>query len=120
LAELAAARLARNGYRNVQVRHGDGTLGWTDAAPFDAILVSAGSPDVPAPLRAQLKVGGKLVIPVGEQSGQALLRVTRTETGFEERELCSVRFVPLVGHLGWPPEATDEPPLRSPIASSKP
>ncbi len=82
LAESAAARLARLGYGNVFVRHGDGTLGWPEHAPYDGIVVSAGSPEVPPALREQLAVGGRLVIPVGATlRGQQLLRITRGGSG---------------------------------------
>jgi protein-L-isoaspartate(D-aspartate) O-methyltransferase len=106
LAELARARIAELGYANVRVRTGDGTLGWPERAPFDAILVSAGGPRVPETLEAQLAIGGRLVIPVGELRGfQKLLRLTRTESGTLEREdLCEVAFVPLVGAEGFSDE----------------
>jgi protein-L-isoaspartate(D-aspartate) O-methyltransferase len=85
------------------VRIGDGTLGWPDAAPFDAILVSAGGPRVPPALEAQLAVGGRLVIPVGAgRASQQLLRVTRrTAQELEHEDLGEVQFVPLVGAEGW-------------------
>jgi protein-L-isoaspartate(D-aspartate) O-methyltransferase len=103
LARDAERRLARDGYRNVHVRQGDGTLGWPEAAPFDAIVVAAGGPKVPESLREQLAVGGRLVIPIGEVVGlQKLVRVTRTSaTRFEEEDLGGVRFVPLIGSEGW-------------------
>jgi protein-L-isoaspartate(D-aspartate) O-methyltransferase len=103
LAAIATERLARLGYRTVHVRHGDGTLGWPEHAPYDAILVSAGSPDVPAALKEQLAVGGRLVIPVGATlRGQQLLRLTRRAGGdFEREELLPVAFVPLIGEQGW-------------------
>jgi len=103
LAESARERLARDGYRNVHVRCGDGTLGWPEAAPFDGIVVAAGGPEVPASLREQLAIGGRLVIPVGETVGlQKLLRVTRHAADrYETEELGSVRFVPLIGVEGW-------------------
>ncbi len=103
LGELARERLAELGYANVRVRIADGTLGWPEAAPFDAILVSAGGPRVPASLEAQLAVGGRLVIPVGAGRGsQQLLRVVRTAADRLEREdLGDVQFVPLVGAEGW-------------------
>jgi protein-L-isoaspartate(D-aspartate) O-methyltransferase len=99
LARTAAERLERDGYRNVHVRHGDGTLGWKEAAPFDAIVVAAGGPEVPETLKHQLAIGGRLVIPVGEVVGpQKLLRITReSRDRYREEELCDVRFVPLVG-----------------------
>jgi protein-L-isoaspartate(D-aspartate) O-methyltransferase len=107
LARAARARLARDGYLNVQVRHGDGTLGWPEAAPFDAIVVAAGGPCVPEALRRQLAVGGRLVIPVGKEVGlQKLVRVTRAGPArFDEERLTDVRFVPLVGAEGWHEEA---------------
>jgi protein-L-isoaspartate(D-aspartate) O-methyltransferase len=112
LAETAAAQLQRDGYDNVHVRCGDGTRGWPENAPFDAIIVAAGGPEVPHSLREQLAVGGKLVIPVGETVGlQKLVRVSRvSESRYEEDELGDVRFVPLVGAEGWHEEK--EPAAR--------
>jgi protein-L-isoaspartate(D-aspartate) O-methyltransferase len=103
LARTAEERLRRDGYGNVHVKHGDGTLGWPEAAPFDAIVVAAGGPDVPDSLRRQLAVGGRLVIPVGDELGaQKLVRVTREGADrFRREELASVRFVPLIGEQGW-------------------
>ena len=105
LGRTAADRLAKAGYDNVSLHGGDGTLGWPDAAPFDAIVVAAGGPSVPQALKDQLAEGGRLVIPVGDAegpSGQTLLMVTRTgpET-WEEERISAVRFVPLVGAQGW-------------------
>ena len=110
LARAARERLQRDGHANVRVRHGDGTLGWPEAAPFDAIVVAAGGPAVPESLGEQLAIGGRLVIPVGEQIGlQHLMRVTRRGTReFEQEDLGEVCFVPLLGAQGWPP-----PGLRS-------
>ncbi len=103
LAEAAAERLARLGCANVAVRAGDGTLGWPEAAPFDAIVVSAGGPEVPEALMAQLAPGGRLVMPVGRDEGiQRLLRLTRSRDGWVEDDLGAVRFVPLIGAQGWP------------------
>jgi protein-L-isoaspartate(D-aspartate) O-methyltransferase len=103
LARTAAERLAQDGYENVHVHHADGTRGWPAGAPYDAIVVAAGGPRVPPDLRMQLAVGGRLVIPVGEEVGsQELLRITRVGTDrFEQRSLGAVRFVPLVGDQGW-------------------
>lgn len=102
LAKSAAATLAQAGYGRINVRCGDGTLGWPEAAPFDAILVSAGGPDVPTTLRDQLAPGGRLVMPVGQSRGmQRLLRVIRTSDGFDTQTLDAVRFVPLIGAEGW-------------------
>lgn len=104
LAEGAAAALAALGVDNVQVHTADGTLGWPAAAPYDAIVVTAAGPEVPAALIAQLAVGGRLVMPVGEREGaQWLLRLTRaSEHETRREELMGVRFVPLTGAQGWP------------------
>ncbi len=104
LAEGAAAVLAALGADNVQVHTADGTLGWPAAAPYDAIVVTAAGPEVPAALLAQLAVGGRLVMPVGEREGaQWLLRLTRVnEHETRREELMGVRFVPLTGAQGWP------------------
>ncbi len=103
LAKTATDRLARLGYDNVHVLHGDGTLGWNAQAPFDAIAVSAGGPRIPEALVRQLTIGGRLVIPVGtDQASQRLIRATRTsETEWSEETLCKVLFVPLIGREGW-------------------
>jgi protein-L-isoaspartate(D-aspartate) O-methyltransferase len=103
LAEKAAAALADLGYRNVHVLHGDGTRGWPDHAPYDAIVVAAGGPEVPQSLKTQLKVGGRLVMPVGaDRRVQELLRVVRVaEDQYESEDIADVRFVPLVGEEGW-------------------
>jgi len=103
LAELARSRLAALGYDNVDVLHGDGSLGWPEHAPYDAIIVTAGGPKVPQELRDQLAVGGRLVIPVGRDPRlQHLVRITRVDgERFEEEKLLDVRFVPLVGEAGW-------------------
>ena len=104
LAERAAARLAELGVPNVRVQRGDGSLGWPDAAPYDAIVVTASGPSVPEALLAQLATGGRLVMPVGgAHSAQELVRVTRDDAGNVRTEsLCDVAFVPLVGAGGWP------------------
>jgi protein-L-isoaspartate(D-aspartate) O-methyltransferase len=105
LAAAARDNLARIGAANVQVHTGDGTLGWPDAAPYDAIAVTAAGPEVPAALKAQLKPGGRIVMPVGDRQGwrQELLRWSRDDQGREHVEnLCGVRFVPLLGEQGFP------------------
>ncbi len=104
LAAMARRSLDALGYGNVSVRCGDGTLGWPEQSPFDGILVSAGAPDVPETLKHQLRIGGRLVIPVGYgQSYQQLVRVTRVEENeWTSEDLIAVRFVPLVGKEGWP------------------
>jgi protein-L-isoaspartate(D-aspartate) O-methyltransferase len=103
LGEAAQQRFERLGYENIELRIGDGTKGWPEAAPFDAILVAAGGPEVPPMLKQQLAVGGRLVIPVGEDEfDQRLLKITReSEADFEEESLGGVSFVPLVGEQGW-------------------
>lgn len=103
LAEAATRVLEELGYDNVHVRHGDGTLGWPEEAPFDAIAVTAGGPRIPETLKQQLKAGGRLVIPVGKSSWmQQLLRVTRQANNeFATEDLIPVRFVPLIGEVGW-------------------
>jgi protein-L-isoaspartate(D-aspartate) O-methyltransferase len=95
LARRARATLARLGYRSVEVREGNGWAGWPEEAPFDAIVVTAAPPTIPEALKGQLKVGGRLVIPVGGDV-QRLLLVTRRGGVFEEKRLLRVRFVPLV------------------------
>ncbi|HXI55875.1 MAG TPA: protein-L-isoaspartate(D-aspartate) O-methyltransferase [Polyangia bacterium] len=104
LATQARDRLKNLGYANVAVQLGDGTLGWPQHAPYDAIAVAAGGPDIPRALQDQLAPGGRLVIPVGrDESSQVLVRVTRDESGLLRREnLADVRFVPLIGAQGWP------------------
>lgn len=102
LGKSARNRLDALGYRNIEMRIGDGTKGWPDAAPFDAILVAAGGPEVPAALKEQLAIGGRLVMPVGGQGGQTLCKITRSnETEFTKDELGSVAFVPLIGEQDW-------------------
>ena len=103
LADTAAATLADLGYDNVRVLHGDGSRGWLEHAPYDAIVVAAGGPQVPESLKAQLKIGGRLVIPVGaDQRVQELVRVTRvSENEYRSEDIADVRFVPLIGEEGW-------------------
>jgi protein-L-isoaspartate(D-aspartate) O-methyltransferase len=103
LAALAKRRMKMLALDNVHVLHADGTLGWPEHAPYDAILVAAGGPSVPAALRAQLAIGGRLVIPVGTTPrAQTLVRVTRNgQHAYEEEDLGPVQFVPLVGAQGW-------------------
>ncbi|HMA88839.1 MAG TPA: protein-L-isoaspartate(D-aspartate) O-methyltransferase [Burkholderiales bacterium] len=98
LARTAQARLAELGYRNIEVRIGDGYAGWPDKGPFDGIIVTAAAPRVPPALVEQLKPGGKMVIPVGGQWGvQELAVITRrADGGFDRRDVLPVRFVPLV------------------------
>ncbi len=102
LAREAQARIRQLGIYNATVKCFDGTLGWSAHAPYDAVLVAAGGPDVPEPLLAQLKVGGRLVMPVGaSRDSQKLVRVVRTEEGFRHEEHGPCAFVPLIGRYGW-------------------
>lgn len=106
LASGARATLARLGYAGVRVHVGDGSQGWPPAAPYDAIIVTAGAPEVPSALLAQLGPGGRLVIPVGPRNAERLIRVVRRADGYDHDDLGAVRFVPLVGAQGWSgPEA---------------
>lgn len=103
LAEAARERVRALGYDNVTLRTGDGSTGWPEEAPFDAILVAAGVPCPPEALRRQLKIGGRLILPVGEAHEQRLIRITRKgEEDFQADDLGGVRFVPLIGAEGWP------------------
>jgi protein-L-isoaspartate(D-aspartate) O-methyltransferase len=101
LADKARAALDRLGYRTVAIKVYDGTYGWKEMAPFDAIIVTAGSPDIPTPLVEQLKEGGRMVIPVGERFGQELVKVTRTAEGIVTDRNVPCVFVPLIGNHGW-------------------
>jgi protein-L-isoaspartate(D-aspartate) O-methyltransferase len=101
LAQAAQQALTALGYTNVHVQVADGTLGWPAEAPFDAILVTAGSPQVPPPLVEQLAVGGRLLIPVGDSYSQTLTRVRRTPEGLKHEYLGGCRFVKLIGKHGW-------------------
>ena len=98
LATSAAERLRKLSYANVHVRHGDGTQGWAEHAPYDGIVVAAASPNLPPPLLEQLRIGGRLVIPHQATSvNQQLLCLTRVdENKFDRETLCGVQFVPLV------------------------
>lgn len=111
LARRACDTLKRLGYGQVRVIEGDGTVGWPAAPPFDAIIVTAEGPRIPPSLRAQLKPGGRLVMPLSEgPTEQVLVRMTRSLTGKDKvEELYPVRFVPLIGAEGWSPEQ------RSPV-----
>jgi len=102
LGEAARSLLDDLGYDNVQVRIGDGYQGWPDAAPFDGIIVTAAPERVPQPLVEQLRIGGKMVVPVGRFL-QELLVITRTEDGIQTREVAGVRFVPMIGEVERPP-----------------
>ena len=107
LARLASERMERLGYRNVRIVEGDGSLGFPEAAPYDAILAAAAGRHVPNPLLDQLAEGGTLVMPLGSPGGtQYLVRVRRHGGRIEQEELDAVRFVPLIGEQAWPEERT--------------
>jgi protein-L-isoaspartate(D-aspartate) O-methyltransferase len=117
LAALAEQRLAQLGYHNVHIRHGDGSLGWPENAPYQGIAVAAGGPQIPRALLDQLAVGGRLVMPVGPARLQQLIRVTRTsETEYVREDLSDVRFVPLIGAQGWSDPSGQSNGRRSPVA----
>lgn len=101
LADKARATLDRLGYRTVAIKVYDGTYGWKDMAPFDAIMVTAASPDVPQTLVDQLAVGGRMVIPVGERFSQTLSKIVKTPEGVVNRSSIPCVFVPLIGNHGW-------------------
>ena len=103
LVELARERMARLGYANVEIVEGDGTKGWPDGAPYDAILAAASGSHLPSPLVDQLKIGGSIVMPVGSPGwAQNLVKATKREDGsIEQSDLGGVRFVPLIGEEGW-------------------
>ena len=97
LATQVRQRFRRLNYRNVRVQHSDGSWGWPQFGPFDAIIVTAGAADIPKPLLEQLAVGGRLVMPLGDRLRQILVSVTRTPTVYERVDLEPVVFVPLIG-----------------------
>ena len=102
LAREAQSRIRQLEIYNATVKCFDGTLGWAANAPYDAILVAAGGPVVPEPLVAQLKIGGRLVVPVGPaRDAQRLIRIIKTETGYREEDHGGCAFVPLIGQHGW-------------------
>jgi protein-L-isoaspartate(D-aspartate) O-methyltransferase len=101
LLQRARDAIRQTGARNVSVLVGDGTLGWRDYGPYDAILVTAGAPDVPRPLAEQLAEGGRLLIPLGGREEQMLTLVTRRGDALQRRDIAPARVVPLVGTFGW-------------------
>jgi len=114
LTEAARERMRVLGYHNVELKTGDGSGGWPEQAPFDAILVSAGGPRIPDALKNQLTIGGRLVIPVGPMEDQRLVRLTRTGEGtFEQDDLGAVRFVKLIGAGGW------QEPVSTPVLEDR-
>ncbi len=106
LLSKARETLKRLGYENIRYRLGDGTLGWNEHCPYDAIIVTASGPEVPEPLMEQLAQGGRLVVPVGRRFSQRLVRIRRNNYRWKEENLMDVRFVDLVGRCGWPEKQT--------------
>jgi protein-L-isoaspartate(D-aspartate) O-methyltransferase len=102
LAETAAEVFTEQGYDNIEVHVTDGSMGWPEGAPYDAIVSTAGGPRVPPALVEQLRAGGRLVMPIGDRSAQTLVRLTKSPEGVREEKLGDVRFVPLVGAEAWP------------------
>jgi len=101
LSENAKTVLDELGYKNIFLKIYDGTLGWAENAPYDAIMVTAGAPEIPDPLIAQLKEGGRLVVPVGDRISQELIKVVRKGESYYREDLGGVRFVNLIGEYGW-------------------
>ena len=101
LLDRARESIHQTNSRNISLLLGDGTLGWRDYAPYDAILVSAAAPEVPPPLAAQLAEGGRLLIPLGTREDQVLTMFTRRGQQLERADVTAVRFVPLLGAHGW-------------------
>jgi len=104
LAFRAQRTLDSLGYYNILIRVGDGTYGWNEEAPFDAVITTAGAPKIPKTLTGQLAVGGRLIIPVGDRISQTLVKVTRLSEepdDFRTEDLCGCRFVALIGEHGW-------------------
>jgi protein-L-isoaspartate(D-aspartate) O-methyltransferase len=101
LSLKARSLLDRLDYQNIALHVGDGTIGWSEHAPYDAIIVTAGAPKAPQPLLDQLSIGGRLVIPIGDEQGQTLVRVTRARTGVKQEQLGECKFVKLLGKYGW-------------------
>ncbi|MDO8643557.1 MAG: protein-L-isoaspartate(D-aspartate) O-methyltransferase [bacterium] len=103
LAMAARQTLFRLGYLNLTLRIGDGSGGWPEEAPFDAIIVTAASPKIPELLPAQLKVGGRMIVPVGDEESQQMTLFIKKEEGIESKNLGDCRFVKLIGEHGFPP-----------------
>jgi protein-L-isoaspartate(D-aspartate) O-methyltransferase len=101
LSRKARLLLDRLEYHNIALHVGDGTLGWSEHAPYDSIIVTAGAPELPKPLLDQLAPGGRLVIPVGDEHGQVLMRIRRNTNGYSTEQLGDCRFVKLLGKYGW-------------------
>ena len=107
LAERAEGLLSRLGYENVSIRVDDGSEGWSEKAPFDAIIVTAGAPEIPDPLVEQLEVGGRLVIPIGSAHHQTLCTVKKERNRIRKEEGTGCIFVPLIGTFGWEEKPSD-------------
>jgi len=101
LMSQARQILDRLGYNNILIKIGDGTAGWPKEGPFEGIIVTAGAPEIPQPLVAQLASGGRLVVPVGDRQSQVLKLLTLTERGPQVEDLTRCRFVSLIGRYGW-------------------
>jgi len=101
LATFASKNLKKSGITNIEISIGDGTLGLPQHAPFDKIIVTASSPIIPSPLLEQLKMDGKMVIPIGDENTQELITINKTAKGIQQIRLCSCVFVPLIGKFGW-------------------
>jgi protein-L-isoaspartate(D-aspartate) O-methyltransferase len=101
LMERARYVLHELGYTNILFKSYDGTLGWEEWAPYDAIIITAGTPSVPEPLLGQLVDGGKMVVPVGDKAGQQLIKITRKNGAYDKKSLGGCRFVDLIGAHGW-------------------
>jgi protein-L-isoaspartate(D-aspartate) O-methyltransferase len=104
LAIKARKLLLELGYFNIEIKFSDGTFGWLEEGPFDAIMVTAGAPDIPQPLIDQLKVGGRMAIPVGDTFVQDLMRIQKTGDGITKENYGGCRFVRLIGKYGWEKE----------------
>jgi len=101
LMEKARYILHELGYTNILFKSYDGTLGWEEFSPYDAIIITAGAPEIPEPLLAQLADGGRMVVPVGDRSGQDLIKITKRKNGYDKKSLGGCRFVDLIGAHGW-------------------
>ena len=101
LAKKAEKAIKKLNLKNVSIKLGDGSIGWTEKAPFDRIIVTAGAPDIPEDLMDQLAIGGRIVIPVGNRVSQNLTVIIKGENIIEKNELCGCAFVPLLGKQGW-------------------
>ena len=102
LANKARLLFEKLDYRNIYIKIGDGTLGWQEFSPFEKIVVTAASPQIPMPLLDQLKVGGRLVIPIGPRFSQRLIVLEKSREGrISEKDICGCVFVPLIGQYGW-------------------